>query len=180
MHCRCWFVRAYELDLPQDRTVWRRAHASSCLGAFRLNSSACRSDTMQLPSRLICQIYRTVLRESRFGRRPECLLPLSSGECSTMNSLPRRSDVVLDHLRSRFRDKAEDPFAVLHAANERSYALWPRFEQIPKELPAFVLPSHCLLTGEQASFYLFETRYVKMCSGESANQCTFSLVDQRT
>ena len=107
-------------------------------------------------------LYRSLLRASGRGRRPECL-PMPEGA----QALPQdRSDVV-SALRQRFEPGIDmpasdiDPFAALRSSASTLRALWP--ESLPAELPAFVMPGHTLLPGEHASFVFFEPRYRRMC-----------------
>lgn len=106
-------------------------------------------------------LYRSLLRASGRGRRPECL-PMPEG----LQMLPQdRSDVV-SALRQHFEPgetptSSVDPFAALRSSASMARALWP--ESHPDELPAFVLPGHTLLPGEHASFVFFEPRYRRMC-----------------
>jgi Lon protease-like protein len=105
------------------------------------------------------QIFRHVMKNTSLGRNPECL-PF---DWKISNMFPRSEKEVRQHIKDRFKNVVESsvtPFEALETSTSRSTALYPR--NVPLELPAFVLPSHTLLTGESASFLLFEKRYLKM------------------
>ena len=125
------------------------------------------SSSQMLPSAAICVLYRELLRACGNGARPETLVvPVSWSEPSYEHALrmPRSSLEVRKCVREGFTNPelAVDPFAALRAASTHARALHPREENIPNELPAFVLPSHLLLPGERADFMLFEPRYVAL------------------
>lgn len=91
------------------------------------------------------------------------------------NILPQSPKHAMERLRTLARtplgtaeDSRLDPFSVMRRAEVRRYALAKEIVSNPpktstNEYPAFVLPSHTLLPGENATFHMFETRYVNLC-----------------
>ena len=108
------------------------------------------------------QIFRHIMRNTSRGRRPECL-PFDETFLMKAKRFPKSEEEVRREIKNQFTNPGSSgtsPFEALETSTSRSTALYP--ENVPSELPAFVLPMNTVLTGESASFLLFEKRYLKM------------------
>ena len=108
------------------------------------------------------QIFRHIMRNTSRGRRPECL-PFDETFLLKAKRFPKSEEEVRREIKNQFTNPGSSgisPFEALETSTSRSTALYP--QNVPSELPAFVLPMNTVLTGESASFLLFEKRYLKM------------------
>ncbi len=108
-------------------------------------------------------LYRSLLRVCDYGKRPEVFS--RSALLGEHRTLPSSASEVVARLRGHFERGEDvnggiDPFATLRQAAVRAETLYP--PSLPDSLPAFVLPSHTLLVGEEASFLFFEPRYLHL------------------
>ena len=100
-------------------------------------------------------LYRSLLRACGRGAHPECFDWASFCSGTRPSQLPASSGEVVDHIRRHFvapEDASPEVFAALRRASTLSRALRPDVASLPTSLPAFVLPSHTLLSGERAQF----------------------------
>ena len=100
-------------------------------------------------------LYRSLLRACGRGAHPECFDWASFCSGTRPSQLPASSGEVVDHIRRHFvapEDASPEVFAALRRASTLSRALRPDVASLPASLPAFVLPSHTLLSGERAQF----------------------------
>jgi len=137
-------------------------------------------------------LYRSLLRATSNGKRPECILWPYFRAAEQSAPLPRTARCVRRLLRKSFDSVAAPPidaFDVLRHANQLSHALRPMpmpptgssssssssnssssSSSSDSLLPAFCFRSHALLPGERAEFVFFEPRYVALAEEALASE----------
>ena len=131
---------------------------------------AMHTTTAPLPAAAIRVLYRSLLRACGRGARPEVFGWQHAG--FDASALPQSSSEVVRRLHRAFtiaqaeqtvgQAEQTDPFRVLRHASSMARALHPAREELPSTLPAFILPSHCLMPHEMAEFVFFEPRYLRL------------------